>query len=347
MGNDRKAGDTMMVDSDGAIQVASFSLPLSAALSAQSKTMLTMMREQPFPHLPPMTGISEAEFAARVAVFRKQVDELARQGAESLLQRYPVNIKAMRIGDVPVEEFTPPDAVDASRVLINLHGGGFCSNAAHGGRVESIPVAHLGKFRVIAIDYRQAPEHKFPSATEDVAAVYAELLKSYRPQQIGIYGGSAGGIIASQAIAWFIRNGTPVPGAIGILSAGTGGFGDGDYFSAIGSGLFPPVGVIGSLAGADVGYFSQTKSDDPMFNPNLASLEIRAKFPPTILATATRGFDFSPALATHRALVQAGVDAHLHVFDGLGHVFYANAATPEALDLYDTLFSFFRKYLTS
>jgi acetyl esterase/lipase len=74
-------------------------------------------------------------------------------------------------------------------------------------------------------------------------------------------------------------------------------------------------------------------------------VSFRAQFPPTLLITGTRAFDMSPAIATHRALVQAGVDASLHVFDGLGHCFYYDATAPEGADAYQTIVGFFRKQL--
>jgi monoterpene epsilon-lactone hydrolase len=95
----------------------------------------------------------------------------------------------------------------------------------------------------------------------------------------------------------------------------------------------------------EVGYFSTTSPNDPLANPNIAPIELRAKFPPTLLITGTRAFDLSPVIGTHRALVQAGVDAQLHVFDGLGHCFYYFAGTPESDDAYDTMVRFFRKHL--
>lgn len=42
-----------------------------------------------------------------------------------------------------------------------------------------------------------------PENREDVTAVYCELLKDHRPANIGIYGCSAGGILAAEAVAWF------------------------------------------------------------------------------------------------------------------------------------------------
>jgi len=290
---------------------------------------------------------TEAEFKLAVDAFRKTLDEgLARPGSERMLARLPVHIRQGRMGGVPVETFTPLEDVDQERVLINLHGGAFFAGALYVARMESIPVAHMGRFRVISVDYRQGYEHRFPAASEDVATVYAELLKDYLPGQIGIYGGSAGGILAAQATAWILEQGLPRPGAIGVFSAGTGGSGDGAYFSAIGTGRTPPDNAMSSLWSAKVGYFANVRRDDYLVNPNIAPEAFRARFPPTLMITGTRAFDLSPALATHRALVQANVDASLHVFDGLGHSFYYDAATPESLDAYNTIIRFFRKHLS-
>ena len=84
-----------------------------------------------------------------------------------------------------------------------------------GGEVESIPIASLGKIEVISVSYRLAPENVFPAASEDVAAVYRALIKTYRLQDIGAYGCSAGGVLTAEAIAWFNKMHLPMPGAIG------------------------------------------------------------------------------------------------------------------------------------
>jgi acetyl esterase/lipase len=81
-------------------------------------------------------------------------------------------------------------------------------------------MAGIGHVKVISIDYRQAPEHKFPAASEDVAKVYQELLKTFKAENIGIYGCSAGGFLTAQSVAWFQAHNLPAPGAIGIFCAG-------------------------------------------------------------------------------------------------------------------------------
>lgn len=341
--------EAFQVAEDGTIHVPAFDLPLSAALSPESRQRQIMAMRNVHIGGIPRAELFETDAAFRVAVddFRQDMDiKFLKPMAERLLEMLPVRVQAGRIADVPVEEFAPLDGADSDRVLINLHGGAFFSGMPHVARIESIPVAHRGKFRVIAVDYRQGYEHKFPAANEDVTAVYSELLKEHPPKRIGIYGGSAGGMLAAQATAWIIEKGLPAPGAIGIFGAGSGGSGDSAYFGAIGMGTLPPYDLIHGITSAKFGYFSEVSGDDYLVNPDLAPESFRRKFPPTLLITGTRAFDFSPAIATHRALVQAGVEASLHVFDGHGHCFYYDCTTTESVDAYQTIIRFFRNHLT-
>ena len=84
--------------------------------------------------------------------------------------------------------------------------------------------------------------------------------------------------------------------------------------------------------------------DDPMATPIHAPAELLAKFPPTLVITATRALDLSGAILFHRALVRAGAEASLHVFDGFGHCFYYNAFLPESRDAYQTIVRFFDRH---
>ena len=336
------------VTTDGVITVPSFDLPLSAALSPQAAAAQAGA-------LSHTGGISlanldaletEAEYRAAVDAFRAGLDQMfAKPLAERILSSLPVDMRPGEIGGVAVEEFTPIGERDPDRVLINLHGGAFYSGATHIARVESIPVAHIGQFRVVSVDYRQGYEHKYPAASEDVAAVSAELLKSYPAERIGIYGGSAGGALSLQATAWILDHGMPAPAAIGVLGSGAAGRGDGDYFAAIGMAQVPRKDAFAFRAGKH-GYFGGSNPDDRQLNPLVGGRDFCARFPPAIFVTGTRAFDLSPAIATHRALCQAGVDTELHVFDGMGHCFYYDTALPESRDAYDSIVRFFRKHLS-
>jgi len=104
---------------------------------------------------------------------------------------YPVDREDTKIAGVHAYVYTPKAGVaeaNGTRVLIDLHGGGFSGCWPACAELESIPIAALGRIRVISLDYREAPNYKFPAASEDVAAVYKEMLKNHAPESIGIYG---------------------------------------------------------------------------------------------------------------------------------------------------------------
>lgn len=339
------------VDEKGTITVQSFRLPLSSVSSAESRALMAPSIGRSPVDFPSLAGLEDDQaYVDYVENYRRTIDEgFIAPLAQALLEAFPVHIEPQVLAGVPVEVFTPIDGTETDAVLINLHGGAFMSGAVHCGRVESIPVSHLGGFRVISVDYRQAHEHTYPAATEDVVAVYQEVLKDHQPSQVAIYGGSAGGVLTAQVTAWMVVHDIPVPAAIGMGGAGAGGpAGDSAYFSAIGMAKQPPDPDMADLAFTDPerrGYFRTAAPDDPLAHPIFAPPELLGTFPPTLLITATRAHDMSPSINFHRALTRAGVDASLHVFDGLGHCFYYNAWQPESRDALDTFVRFFRRHL--
>ena len=212
-----------------------------------------------------------------------------------------------------------------------------------------MPVAALGRIRVVTLDYRQGPEHRHPAASEDVAAAYRELLKSYRPENIGIYGCSAGGMLTGMSVAWFQRHGLPRPGAVGLLCAGAANLegnafgGDASYTTLpLGEGRVLPPGAGGNPVQME--YFAGTDPDDPLVAP-VSSPEVLAMFPPTLIVTGTRSFELSNAVYTHAQLVKNGVDADLHVWEGMFHGFFYNPDVPESRECYDVIVRFFAERL--
>ena len=250
---------------------------------------------------------------------------------------FAVDKKDDKVGGVHAFIYTPKAGIAAknkNRVLINLHGGGFSGCWPGCAELESIPVSGLGQIKVVSVDYREGPDHKFPAASEDVASVYQELLKTYKPKNIGIYGCSAGGMQTALSVAWFQAHSLPAPGAIGIFCAGAGGvFGGDALYTAghLGEARMAPPSPPNLSQRVPLGYFSGTDPKDPLVSP-VSSPEVLAKFPPTLVITGTRGFEISAALYTHEQLVKAGVDTELHVWEGLFHGFFYNADVPESKD---------------
>jgi acetyl esterase/lipase len=325
------------VDGDGTVHVPAMSAPPSRFLSPEGKAYLA-------DHLQAMqtpSRLGEVDGLPKLLI-----PYLARQKV-----LFPVDRQDTSIAGVHAYVYTPRAGVAASnrgRVLINLHGGGFSGCWPACAELESMPVASLAGMKVISLDYRQGPKHRFPAASEDVAAVYQELLKTYRPQNIGIYGCSAGGTLAGMSMAWFRQRGLPKPGAIGVLCSGVtmldDGFGgDADYVTLpFGEARMAPPPA--SKAAPSIAYLSQADRNDPLVAP-ITSKEVLAWFPPTLLITGTRSYDLSASVHTHQELVKAGVDADLHVWDGMFHGFFYNPDVPEAREAFDVIVKFFNRRL--
>jgi acetyl esterase/lipase len=323
--DEAKKPAAVVLHDDGTIDLPAESVPLSKFLSPEGKAYLNQ-------HLHDMANANRG--------FMTPYSE--RQKA-----LFAVNLDDTKIAGVHTYVFTPKAGISTAnqhRVLINLHGGGFSGCWPGCAELESRPIAALGSIKVVSVDYREAPEYKFPAASEDVASVYAELLKTYKPENIGIFGCSAGGMLTTMAVAWFQKHNLPRPGAIGVFCASAGGFGgDASYTST-------PLGEVrlspdnSSMTVPKTGYFSDADTNDPLVTPIMSS-EVLSKFPPTLIITGTRAMEMSTAVHTHAQLVKLGVDADLHVWEGMFHGFFYNPDVPESREAYDVIVKFFAKHL--
>jgi monoterpene epsilon-lactone hydrolase len=324
----------------GLVQVPAFSLPNSYFLTPESRSALKTQSE--IDRRCTMQGpLNHDSIVAMRACLEKNYYPAL---LDKLGDRYRVSLRSERIAGVPSQVVTPADGIapkNQDRVLINLHGGGFMYGTRYGGQIESIPIAAVGRIKVVSVDYRLIPENTPADATQDVLAVYKELLKSYRPQNIGIYGCSAGAVLTGRALARLHLDKDPMPGAIGMLGGGAFPlFGDSQY-------------VIPALLGHPLPYSPQqaaaiqaasAEARDPLLFPG-NSPQIMSNFPPTLLVTATRDHGLSSVIATHNQLIKLNVRAELHVWDGVGHCFQFDADLEPSRDAYAVIVRFFAENL--
>jgi epsilon-lactone hydrolase len=329
------------VESDGTVHVPAMAVPVSSMLSPEAKAYMAE-------HLKDMQDPEKVKQVAGVPVFMRGYLTKAKA-------TFGHTVTARQIGGVHVLDYSPSDGIarnNRKRVLINLHGGGFMGCFPGCAELESIPVTALGRIRVVSVDYRQGPEHVFPAASEDVAAVYRELLKTYPAHNIGIYGCSAGGMLTGMATAWFQKHGLPRPGAIGVFCAGLtmsafGFGGDADYMTAaIGDARHAPAWPVNAtdVPWTALPYFKGSDPRDPLVSPGSSDETLR-RFPPTLIISGTRGFELSSAVKTHSRLVALGVQADLHIWEGLFHGFFYNSDIPESREAYDVMLRFFDHHL--
>jgi monoterpene epsilon-lactone hydrolase len=261
--------------------------------------------------------------------------------------RFPYTSTKAPIAGVDAETFVPKAGIapeNKGRVLISLGGGGTAPTSALG----AAPVAGMGRITVISLNPRT---DKFPHASEDIAAVYRELLKDHKPKNIGIYGCSGGGQLTAQAIAWFDKEKLPMPGAIGIYCAGLYPFGQGDseqIWVRLGHGgrSLVPREPIKDWAGAPTPnrYLAGESYMNPLVRPS-ASKELLKHFPPTLLLSGTRSDDMSVTVQTNLDLLDAGVNSRLVLFDGLWHGFFSDVDLPESQLAYKIMVQWFMENL--
>jgi epsilon-lactone hydrolase len=273
---------------------------------------------------------------------RKATDAYTARARVAWTRICPNTLVDQTMAGVPVHIVTPENMPEGNKdkVLLNLHGGGF--NSDSGSYTESIPIASYTGIKVVAVLYRLAPEYPFPAAVDDSVAVYKELLKTYKPGHIVIYGTSAGAILTAEVAAKLKQLGLPQPAALGIFS------GMGDFARAGDSiAMYALRGLTGHLDPPEANphdpfYVAKTDAKDPILSPIYGDLH---GMPPTLFVTSGRDLLLSGTANLHRAYLNAGVDARLVVFDALTHAFWYDPMLPEAIEANHLMADFFVKQL--
>jgi monoterpene epsilon-lactone hydrolase len=119
-------------------------------------------------------------------------------------------------------EFVATAASRLSRHVLFLHGGGYVTGSPALYRHFTWRIATAARARVLAIDYRLAPEHPFPAALDDAMAAYRWLLAGIAdPQRTAVIGDSAGGGLTLALLLRLRDDGLELPGAAVALSPWT------------------------------------------------------------------------------------------------------------------------------
>jgi acetyl esterase/lipase len=321
--------DTSYIDDQGRAHVTRV-IPVPQSLSRESRYWLS----RPVPDADPNESLENR---------RAHTDAWAVTARDAWFALYPGKLTEEKIAGVPVRVVVPANLkeADKDKVLLNLHGGGF--NSDSGSFTESIPLAGMTGIKCVAVLYRLAPENPFPAAVDDAVAVYKDLLKTYKPDHIVIYGTSAGAILTAEVAVKLKQLGLPMPKALGIFS----GMGD---FARTGdsAAMYALVGLSGHLDVPDDTkphddyYVGKTDPKDPVLSPIFADLH---GMPPTLFITSGRDLLLSGTVNLHRAFLNAGNDARLIVYDGLPHAFWYSTKLPEALEANHAMADFMTKEL--
>jgi monoterpene epsilon-lactone hydrolase len=120
-------------------------------------------------------------------------------------------IRPTVVGGVPCEWVIADGVPDDAPVVQYMHGGALISGAPRHFRACTVGVSGGAQARVLAVDYRLAPEHAFPAAFEDCLSVYRELASSHDPARLVVAGDSVGACLTIGVLADARDAGLPQP----------------------------------------------------------------------------------------------------------------------------------------
>ena len=271
-----------------------------------------------------------------------EVDRMMTPMVEHMLAVAEADVEKIVLAGVPVYVGTPR-AMEAGRrnqALLYIHGGGwaFMGGAACGGQAAT-QASKLG-LTTYAVDYRNPPEHRFPAALDDCVAVYRELLKTYRPENIVISGMSAGGNLTAATALRIRDEGLPWPAAVAMMTPCVDGEFIGDTLAT--NAQLDIVLKPEPMAEFWAVYAGGHDRTDPYLSPLHA--DFTKGFPPALLQSGTRDLLLSDTVRLHRALRTAGAEAELHVWEAMPHGGFSGIA-PEDAELIVELKNFFGRHL--
>lgn len=205
---------------------------------------------------------------------------------------------------------------DLRQTVYYLHGGGYvaCSPRTH--RPFTSALSRAANARVFALDYRLAPEHRFPAAVEDAVAGYRWLLdQGVDPQEIVIGGDSAGGGLAIATMVALRDAGEPLPRAAFALSPWTDLAATGRSIDA--NDKRDPMFYGEAIRRVAPIYFGDASPRDPLVSPIYADL---SNLPPLLIYVSDTEVLLDDSTRLAERARQCGVNVELRVWSDLPHV---------------------------
>jgi len=248
---------------------------------------------------------------ATIAQMRKGWDELFG-GVKPT-----VGAKAEKVdaGGVRAEWIAAPK-VASDRVVLYLHGGGYVLGSVYSHRDMCERLSRAAEARVLALDYRLAPENPYPAAVEDARAAYRWLLaQGIKPSRIAIAGDSAGGGLTFATLLALKKHGDPMPACATPLSPWVDLEGTGD--SMVSLAADDPIVHKPMIEMMAKTYVQKGDLRDPLAAPLYGDL---GGLPPLLIQVGSRETLLDDAKRMAERAKKAGVSVDLDVWEGQIHV---------------------------
>lgn len=295
---------------DGSVHVPARTIPAPTSISPEARLGLAQAAALPLGvYPPPSDKAAWKQYVARADAGFKPMFDRMRGAARA-------EVEKIGIAGVTVYVATPhaPRADRSKQVRLTLHGGALVMLGGEFVGGEAAMTATESGCLSYSVDYRMPPDHPYPAAVDDGVAVYRELCKRHEAGRIAISGGSAGGNLAAAVTLKARDLGLPLPAAAVLLTPELDLTESGDSFE---TNALIDVVLKGRLRECNELYANGHDLRDPYLSPLFG--DFSKGFPPTFLQAGTRDLFLSNTVRMHRALLGAGVEAELHVFEGMPH----------------------------
>ena len=215
-------------------------------------------------------------------------------------------------------------------VILHCHGGGYSTGSSIYARTLTSKLASSTSVDVLCFDYRLAPEHPYPAATEDAMKVWNHLmLLGYGARDVILTGDSAGGNLALSLVLKLKEQGRLLPRGLVLMSPWTDLTSSGKSFQTRAE--VDPVLDSAYIDRMVEAYAAGQNLKNPFVSPLFGSFE---GFPPTYIQVGENEILLSDSKRLHQAFVEANVSVKMDIYTGMWHVFQMSPvkAAKEAMD---------------
>jgi acetyl esterase/lipase len=268
-------------------------------------------------------------FARSATGHATPVEELRRRYTSLAAEFGPppedVMVERANLGQVKGEWVRVSETVP-QRLLLYFHGGGYIAGSPQSHRALIAKLCRVGGAAALSLDYRLGPEFPFPACLRDAVDAYRFLIaKAYPPESVVLAGDGAGGGLAVATMMAIRNGGLPMPAGLVALSpwadltlSGWSIMENAESDSAMSWDL---------LFVSARHYLKGANPADPYASPIYGSMR---DFPPIMIHAGSNEILRDDASRLGELAAASNVPVSVEVYDGMGHLFQASAASQDA-----------------
>lgn len=228
-----------------------------------------------------------------------------------------VSIKEIELEGIHGEWISVNRAHMKKYIILYCHGGGYSTGSSLYARTLTTKLATSTSMDVLCFDYRLAPEHPYPAATEDAMKIWNYImLLGYGARDIIVAGDSAGGNLALSLVMKLKMENRLLPRGIMLMSPWTDLTSSGK--SHITKADIDPVLNANYINEMIENYAKDENLKNPLISPLFGSYE---GFPPTYIQVGSNEILLNDSTMLHKKMVKENVSVKIDVFKGMWHVF--------------------------